>query len=287
MFAKVSRNGLQFFAHAQSAPNCALALETLAHHLLKLELANAARDAGARAELEVRGPDGAWRADVMASDHGGTWRMALEAQLSPITVADVIARTERMRADSVTSVWFSDRPRLPWLGTVPSVRLAQPDNGQCLLIAEGLVRFDGLWGAVPATLVEFLGWVFTRRIVPHWPMADFRPPLTPLAMVWTAQRYIRAETSISPRKRPGQWHGCRGRSTGGMSFVSSPWIRRCPRSGFSFARRTARRAMLWTVGGRPGLRRLLVSYFFAASLRCQASSVAGLTGKTSLQRLRV
>jgi hypothetical protein len=36
-----------------------------------------------------------------------------------------------------------------------------------------------------------------------------------------------------------------------------------------------------TVGGRPGLRRLLVSYFFAASLRCQASSVAGITEKTS------
>jgi hypothetical protein len=29
-------------------------------------------------------------------------------------------------------------------------------------------------------------------------------------------------------------------------------------------------------GGRPGLRRLLVSYFPAASLRCQASSVAGV-----------
>ena len=41
-----------------------------------------------------------------------------------------------------------------------------------------------------------------------------------------------------------------------------------------------------TVGGRPGLRRLLVSYLLAASLRCQASSVAGVTGKTSVQRLR-
>jgi hypothetical protein len=37
--------------------------------------------------------------------------------------------------------------------------------------------------------------------------------------------------------------------------------------------------MLGTVGGRPGLRRLLVSYLFAASLRCQASSVAGRHGK--------
>jgi len=39
-------------------------------------------------------------------------------------------------------------------------------------------------------------------------------------------------------------------------------------------------------GGRPGLRRLLVPYFPAASLRCQASSVAGVTGKTSAQRPR-
>ena len=45
------------------------------------------------------------------------------------------------------------------------------------------------------------------------------------------------------------------------SFVSSPWIRRYPHSGFSFASRTTRLAMLGTVGGRPGLRRLLVSYF--------------------------
>jgi len=46
------------------------------------------------------------------------------------------------------------------------------------------------------------------------------------------------------------------------------------------------RAMPRTVGGRPGLRCLLVSYFFAASLRCQARSVAGVTAKTSIQRLR-
>jgi hypothetical protein len=44
--------------------------------------------------------------------------------------------------------------------------------------------------------------------------------------------------------------------------------------------------MLGTVGGRPGLRRPLVLYFLAASLRCQARSVAGVTGKISLQRLR-
>ena len=44
--------------------------------------------------------------------------------------------------------------------------------------------------------------------------------------------------------------------------------------------------MLGTVGGRPGLRRLLASYLLAASLRYQASSVAGVTGKTPGQQLR-
>ena len=34
--------------------------------------------------------------------------------------------------------------------------------------------------------------------------------------------------------------------------------------------------MLRTVGGRPGWRRLLVSYFLAVSFRCQASSVTGI-----------
>ena len=194
MHAKMSLKGLRFFAHAPDAPDCALALESHAHRLLKRELANAARDAGAHAGLEVRGPDGTWRADVLASDLGGTWRMALEAQLSPITAADITVRTERMRADGVTSIWFSDRPRPPWLGAVPSVRLARPDDGGGPVVAEGLMKFgSGVWTAVPASLVQFLGWAFAGRIVPHSPLAGFRYPLRRLSQVWTAPHYIRAE----------------------------------------------------------------------------------------------
>ena len=40
------------------------------------------------------------------------------------------------------------------------------------------------------------------------------------------------------------------------------------------------------LGGRPGLRHPLVSYFFAVGLRCQARSVAGVTGNISDQRRR-
>ena len=189
MHAKVSRHGLRFFAHAPGAPTCALAFETIAHHLLKLELANAARAAGVHAEMEVRGPDGAWRADVMASDPGGAWRMALEAQLAPITAADIKARTERMRADGVPSIWFSDRPRVPWLGTVPSVRLAGSGDSQGMVIDSALMKFDwGRWWPVDSVpLAQFLDWVFVGRIIPS------RRRTGVPGLVWTAPRYIQAE----------------------------------------------------------------------------------------------
>lgn len=75
MHAKVSPKPrrLRFFAHAANSPTCALAAgETIDHHLLKLELANAARTTGAHAELEVRGPEGDWRAGH-ARPRPGTW----------------------------------------------------------------------------------------------------------------------------------------------------------------------------------------------------------------------
>ena len=54
-------------------------------------------------------------------------------------------------------------------------------------------------------------------------------------------------------------------ATARPSFVSSPWIRWYPHSGFSLASRTTRRAILAAVGGSPGLRRLLVPYFSCRS----------------------
>lgn len=196
MHAKTSHSGLKFFAHAPHAPDCEIARqgESEAHHLLKLELANAARDAGAHAELEVRAPDGSWRADVLATDPAGSWRIALEAQLSPITAADVTARTARMREDGVASCWFSDRPRPPWLGTVPSIRLDTADGGG-LVVAEGLVKFTGSGWSVPpgATLTDFLRWVFTGKVVSHAPRTTLGYPLRQLAHVWTAPQYTAAE----------------------------------------------------------------------------------------------
>ncbi|MFJ2271898.1 competence protein CoiA [Streptomyces sp. NPDC087849] len=101
-----------------------------------------------------------------------------------------------MREHDVTLIWFSDRPRPPWLGTVPSVRLEQPEGVKRLAVAEGLVKFTGRgWSAVPASLTQFLTWAFARRIVPHAPRTPLSYPQRSLATVWTAPHYITAESA--------------------------------------------------------------------------------------------
>ncbi|MEU6370858.1 hypothetical protein ABZ876_35365 [Streptomyces sp. NPDC046931] len=173
MHAKVSPLGLRFFAHAPGAPTCTLVEEPMAHHLLKLELAQAARAAGWMAELEVSGPDGRWRADVLAST-ANSRRVALEAQLASITAAEIRARTQRMGADGVRAYWFSDRSRIPWLGAVPSMRLAR--QGEDLVAVEPMARFTGAyWDPEPSIpLSEFVGRVLTSRLVSHAPRTPQR-----------------------------------------------------------------------------------------------------------------
>lgn len=151
-------------------------------------------DLRVQALARAGGPQGAWRADVLATDPAGSWKTALEAQLAPITGADIVARTERMRADNVNSIWFSDRPRPPWLGIVPSVRLERPGAANHLVVAEGLVKFEShSWKPVSTSLAHFLSWAFTHRIGPHTPRAASRYPQRPLLTVWTAPQYITAE----------------------------------------------------------------------------------------------
>ncbi|MEU2514523.1 competence protein CoiA family protein, partial [Streptomyces syringium] len=163
---------------------------------------------GAHAELEVRAPDGSWRADVLASARDGSWRIALEAQLSPITNTDIAARTARMRQHGVAACWFSDRPRPPWLGTVPSVRVARPEDGGPLGVAEGLIRFDGRsWRRVePTALPDFLRWVFNGQAVPHTVNSKssyaYEHGLRGLPVAWTHPQYIKAEeTHLAEEER--------------------------------------------------------------------------------------
>jgi len=66
--------------------------------------------------------------------------------------------------------------------------------------------------------------------------------------------------------------------------TSSPWMRRWPQVGFSAARRTIRRRSSIAVGGRPGRRGLGWVQWRAMRLRCQRSSVSGVTIQPSRSR---
>lgn len=85
---------MRFFAHdPERRPDCPAALETMEHHLLKLELATAVRSLGWRAELEATRPGASWRVDVLAVSPDGSTSMAWEAQLSAITAQEIAGRT--------------------------------------------------------------------------------------------------------------------------------------------------------------------------------------------------
>lgn len=191
MHARLSRRQVPHFAHQPGAPDdCPAGDESPDHLYLKWCLLTAAQAAGAIADLEVSGPNEAWRADVLASDPGGRWRIALEAQLSAITASDIQARSDRMLRDGVPSVWFCYR-RAPWLGVVPSVRLGGVDDTP--VVVEGLARFaNGEWvRADPMPLTEFLRRVFDRHMVSYRP--ECRAEGLVLDMLWVEGRCLRAE----------------------------------------------------------------------------------------------
>lgn len=147
LHAKVSRLGTRFFAHDAGAPTCSLTGETMAHRMLKMELATAIRSAGWHAELEV--PGTGWRADVLATSPAGGKRMAWEAQLASTTAQELTKRTATMAAEGVDVCWVSDK-NTPWMGQVPSIQVQSPgDSEQAtnsgLAVIAGLAVFDSLW----------------------------------------------------------------------------------------------------------------------------------------------
>ncbi|MFF5379445.1 competence protein CoiA family protein [[Kitasatospora] papulosa] len=224
LHAKVSPHGLRFFAHDPGSPICALAGESMEHHLLKLELATAVRAAGHHAELEVRGPDGDWRADVMASSPDGTARMAWEAQLSAITAEEIKERTARFAKDGVRVCWVATRLR-PWVGAVPSVHARPPTEDEARwTVASGLVRFEvescndrwecpaghGHWREADTDLRSFVQWVLTGRAVPfrlpnlYSGGYSFHGGGHVWAGAWTAPQYIEAAADFARRLHRAQ-----------------------------------------------------------------------------------
>ncbi|MFE5543590.1 competence protein CoiA family protein [Streptomyces sp. NPDC056534] len=168
--AKHSPNRVRFFCHdGGRPPECSLANESWEHHMLKLVMASANRDAGMFAELEVAGQDGSWRADVMATSPDGTQRIAWEAQLSPITVEEIKARTDRYAAEGIAVCWVSPHKRPPvWMGAVPSIRVRIPDgDDESWVVDDGLGSFgSGSWFFQEADLAQFVKWVVRGQLRP-------------------------------------------------------------------------------------------------------------------------
>lgn len=206
--AKHSPSGVRFFCHDPGRPpSCELSNESWEHHMLKLELASAIRAAGWYAELEVPAEDGSWRADVMASSSDGTQRMAWEAQLSPITVEDIRARTARYRAEGITVCWVSPHKKPPqWIGAVPAVRVRAPEAEEPWVVDDGVAGFDfraGGWAFREEELQQFVRWVLHGQLSPCRSLPRYRKVTRVVEdrywifrrdLWWTSRQSSRAQT---------------------------------------------------------------------------------------------
>ncbi|MFE2140396.1 competence protein CoiA family protein [Streptomyces sp. NPDC059456] len=196
---KVSQYGVRFFCHDPGRPaSCELSNESWEHHMLKLEMAGAIREAGWFATLEVPAEDGSWRADVMASSTDGTQRMAWEAQLSPITLDDIRTRTDRYLHEDIRVCWVSPHKRPPrWISAVPAVRVRVPEEQgqQIWMVDDGIAGFDyaaGRWMFREEELVQFVRWALHGQVVPVECLPRYR-------------RVYRVVNGEQRKFRRGQW----------------------------------------------------------------------------------
>ncbi|MFJ4866206.1 competence protein CoiA family protein [Streptomyces sp. NPDC088748] len=192
VFARVSQRSARHFYHQVRPEDCELANESPDHHLLKLELAMAARAAGWRAELEVSSESRNWRADVMVFDEHGRPFMALEAQLSPMTPQDARMRTDRYAQDGVAVCWVALQDR-PWERVVPSLRVRFPQQrGEAWTVWHGMVRYawaprtlkaKAKWEHITCSLGDAIKWILEERVHVHTRMNG--------TVWWTAPAYER------------------------------------------------------------------------------------------------
>ncbi|MDN0199997.1 competence protein CoiA family protein [Streptomyces sp. S.PNR 29] len=176
VFARVSQRSFRHFYHQVRPKDCELANESPEHHLLKLELAMAARAAGWRAELEVSSEARNWRADVMVFDEQDRPFMALEAQLSPMTPQDARMRTDRYAQDGVAVCWVAVQDR-PWERVVPSLRVRFPQQrGETWTVCHGLARYTwsprmlktkAKWVHITCPLGDAIKWILDGRVRAH------------------------------------------------------------------------------------------------------------------------
>ena len=147
----------------------------------------------------------------------------------------------------------------PWLGVVPSVRLARPGDGEGLVVADGLVKLNGgFWEAVPATLVQFLDWAFTGRIVARRAAhGTARAGLDGSALSPGVRRVLRRAGAPGRRGQPRAGNGHRSRSTppgtepGSQAARAEKIARRTRTAGRRVLARADRAAPGGSAGYRP------------------------------------
>ncbi|MEU6071962.1 competence protein CoiA family protein [Streptomyces sp. NPDC047082] len=240
LHAKHSPQGVRFFCHDPGRPDsCELAHESFQHHLLKLELAAAIRDAGWYAGLEVAARDGSWRADVMASSPDGRQRVAWEAQLSPVTDQDILARTARYEAEGIGACWVCPHPTPPkWIDVVPAVLIRAPKElGQPWRVTDGLGTFDaaaGRWKFRQEELGRFVRWVLLGQVeparsLPHYEWASRSDDADGLVwrrrrLWWTPAQSIRDQSEHDRKRREKEEQARRATAASGRQ--KEPQVRR-------------------------------------------------------------
>jgi hypothetical protein len=152
MRAKRSKLGLRFFAHDSETVGCPSMGETPAHLSLKTQLAQSARRHGWQADLEAvprEGDVGGWRADVLATNPSNGTRVAFEAQLASMTLAEGEERTARYGTDGITTFWVTTGTP-PWLWRLPGFRIRSETRDGGIEI-DGLVENDDVTPVVART----------------------------------------------------------------------------------------------------------------------------------------
>ena len=171
---RVSKLGTQHFVHAHRSDTCTPAPESAEHLLLKSIVLRAVRDTGWNGDVEVCGPDGTWRADVMATR--GSLRVAFEMQLSTIPFTELAARQHAYGDDGVRGCWFYGygalKPPPPPKTDIPVFPLGSSGENPFAALKQGMppdqVRIGSrqmlLSQAVSALLNRQFRWCANQRV---------------------------------------------------------------------------------------------------------------------------
>lgn len=173
MHARISKRGLRHFAHDRAQPGCPSEGETPDHLALKALLARCAMELGHKATLEAR-PEpqdhGGWRADVLIETRQGA-RIALEAQLAPMTVAVGRDRSDSYAKDGIRVVWVSTK-HATWMTRLPGFRVTSLDDDATA--DRGMACLEGAqWVSVTAALKDVIAQLANGELTKVHPNSVF------------------------------------------------------------------------------------------------------------------